>query len=83
MNGPSLSNGPSPLGDPGPAGDPDRFEVMGMKYYTDGALGSRGALLLATVVMPGRDQVQIAGAPLSGPVDRPAPEAASRSGGGR
>jgi len=24
----------------------DRFEVMGMKYYTDGALGSRGALLL-------------------------------------
>ena len=24
----------------------DRFEVVGMKYYTDGALGSRGALLL-------------------------------------
>ncbi len=25
----------------------DRFTVMGMKYYTDGALGSRGAALLA------------------------------------
>jgi hypothetical protein len=25
----------------------DRFAVRGMKYYTDGALGSRGALLLA------------------------------------
>ncbi len=26
--------------------DTDRFQVMGMKYYADGALGSRGALLL-------------------------------------
>lgn len=25
----------------------DKFQVMGMKYYTDGALGSRGAALLA------------------------------------
>ena len=41
-----------------------RFAVQGMKYYTDGALGSRGALLLADYSdEPGRRGLAVTGAP--------------------
>ncbi|MBK6900420.1 MAG: amidohydrolase [bacterium] len=42
----------------------DRFAVRGMKYYTDGALGSRGALLLADYSdEPGRRGLAVTDAP--------------------